>query len=306
MSKQSRTTLSVAMVIALAAVFTLPVSCVAGEKIDETRAVAADADIEISNVAGSVVVSGWDRREIHIEGVLGEGTERLDIDGDEHRLRIRVVVPKRMRGVEDTDLEIHLPATCQLEVATVSADIAVEQLTGELTLESVSGDIDLTVEAKEVDAETVSGEIDLQGGAAETILGSVSGDITIAGIPQAMIVDLEAETVSGDLIVEGATFRECRLNSVSGEIEFSGRLTESGDYTFSTHSGDIALELAGELNAKFDISTYSGEIESDFGPKRRSGRSKYRGTTELYFELGSGEADVDIETFSGDIVLEGR
>jgi hypothetical protein len=292
--------------LAFAALAAMPAPGDAQEEIDELRPLARDADVEIGNIAGSITVTTWDRAEIEITGFLGEGTERLDIDGDEKRLRIRVIVPKRARDIDDTDLEIRMPPGCRLEIGAVSADVRVEGITGELTVESVSGDIDLDVLPRELEIGTVSGEIDLIGGAPEMIVGSVSGDIVIDRIPDGLVVDLEAETVSGDLVIGGATFTACRLNTVSGEIEFLGRLDDDGEYTFNSHSGDVDLRLVGEINARFDLSTYSGEIDSDFGPQRSRRRSRYGGTSELRFEVGAGEAEVTVETFSGDIVVEER
>ena len=49
--------------------------------------------VEISNTAGSVVVTGWDRNEVEITGELGEGTERLDFTKGDKVTRIKVVLP---------------------------------------------------------------------------------------------------------------------------------------------------------------------------------------------------------------------
>ena len=52
-------------------------AAIAGSPINETRAVDADARIEVSNVRGSVTVSTWDRNEVAVTGTLGSGSASL-------------------------------------------------------------------------------------------------------------------------------------------------------------------------------------------------------------------------------------
>ena len=104
---------------------------------------------------------GWEREEIHVTGTLGEDVERLDIEGDEKRLRIGVVLPKRARNVGDTDLEVRVPRGCDLKVSTVSADIEAVNVNGRLYLKAVSGDVTGRGQPEEVEVESVSGDIEL-------------------------------------------------------------------------------------------------------------------------------------------------
>jgi hypothetical protein len=46
---------------------------IAETPISESRSVSATARIEVSNVKGSVTVTGWDRNEVGISGTLGDG-----------------------------------------------------------------------------------------------------------------------------------------------------------------------------------------------------------------------------------------
>ena len=62
----------------------------AGTPIDQTHPLDAHGRIEISNVSGEVKVTGWDKPEVHITGVLGEGAKPLKIEGDDHSLSIKV------------------------------------------------------------------------------------------------------------------------------------------------------------------------------------------------------------------------
>ena len=56
--------------------------CAAGTPINQTRVVNVDARIDVSNVKGSVTVTGWDKPEVAISGTLGEGAKGLSVTGD--------------------------------------------------------------------------------------------------------------------------------------------------------------------------------------------------------------------------------
>jgi len=46
-------------------------TAIAGESINESRPLASDGDLQISNVKGEIRVTAWDRDEVEITGELG-------------------------------------------------------------------------------------------------------------------------------------------------------------------------------------------------------------------------------------------
>jgi len=273
----------------------------AGEKIDEKRKVDANATIKISNVSGSVSVSAWDRKEVHVTGTLGEGAKELRIEGDGRHLTIKVELPDNARNVEETHLTVRVPQGCTLDVSTVSADIGVEGVEGTIRLDSVSGDIESEGKPKGVEVNTVSGEIELSVQTERVSANSVSGDIRVEDSRG----ELDLETVSGDCWAAGDKFERVRFKSVSGDLHFDGGLDKNGSYAFTTHSGEVELVLPGGIDAAFEVNTFSGDIHNVFGEDGRR-RSKHGPGEELSFTVGSGGADVRIETFSGDVMIERR
>jgi hypothetical protein len=84
----------------------------AGEQVDVTKAASASPAVDIENLAGSVRVTGWDRQEIKVTGVLGDDTEGLDFSGGPDSFEIEVEIPHGYGGRHrdlDSDLEIWLP-----------------------------------------------------------------------------------------------------------------------------------------------------------------------------------------------------
>ncbi len=80
------------------------------EEIDETLDAAADGHVDISNIAGSVKVSGWSRNAVEVTGTLGPKVEELVFERDRDKITIKVKVPRNAgRGI-DSDLRYQRPA----------------------------------------------------------------------------------------------------------------------------------------------------------------------------------------------------
>jgi hypothetical protein len=290
------------LVLTLAVSVTSVVRCLAQEKIDQTRPLNEDGTVVVNNIAGSVSILGWNKKEVRVTGTLARSAEKLEIEGDKHSLTIKVVLPKRNKGeVEDTILEIRMPQRGNVDVTTVSADIEADEIRGKMELQSVSGDIAALGEPEELEVQTVSGTVKLTAMTDHVRAQSVSGDISVTKAEG----DVAVETVSGDVMVQGRRFSRIAFNTVSGDLDLDGDLAEDGTYKFNSHSGDITLVLPAKLDADFDISTFSGDIDNDYGEKaERTG--KFVPGKQLQFVLGSGDARVQINTFSGDVRLRKR
>ena len=292
---------SILSVLAAALLVCFAAAATAQEQIDETRPLNADATVSVDNISGSIVVTGWDRDEIHVTGTLGKNTERLDIDGDKRRLRIEVVLPrgKRNINVKASHLEIMLPHGCRLDLEGISADIEVSGITGRVSAESVSGDIIVSGEPDELSVETVSGDLELDVNCDRVEAESVSGDAVLSNC---RLRDLSVGNVSGKISAEGVRARRVELGTVSGKIVFDGVLDEGGSLECGSQSGDILIYMPADLDAEVEIGSFSGDIESDFGSRRKPKKGFGPGE-ELEFVIGDGDLDIELGSFSGDIRL---
>lgn len=288
------------LLLALLAMIALP--AFAGTPIDKTVAAKAGGDVHISNVAGSVKITTWNRNQVHVSGTLGTGAERLDVDSSDGNVDIRVVLPRESRhNVEGTDLVVQLPATSHLWADTVSANITASGLTAPVRLQSVSGDVDLTSKSPDIVAKSVSGNVHVRGSAQRAHIDaqSISGDVEISGVNG----ELEGKSVSGRVALTGSnTISRASINSTSGSIRFEAALDANGDYRFHTVSGDVTLDLPKLPAARFDVTTFSGDIDTNFGPQPQR-KSEYGPGKQWNYQTGSGGVRVEIDTMSGDITL---
>ena len=307
----------------------------AQQPVNQTLPSAATGSVEIQNVTGEVHVIGWDRPEIRITGRLGEGTERLAVDGDRNRTVIQVVLPKNARNVQESQLEIHVPSRKDVKINTVSANIVVEGLSGTLESHAVSGDVNVTgspsrvtaasvsgdvlvnVSTDQVRSSTTSGDLKVSGTVRQSLYAeSVSGDVTV----DAPTPDLTARSVSGDLQITGvsrrvtattvsgdANIRAGRIQygsfeTVSGLLHFYGDLQPDAAFNVKSHSGDVELSLPASIAASFQVNTFSGDISNAFGGAARR-TSRFGPGEELNFSSGTGGALISVKTFSGSVRL---
>jgi DUF4097 and DUF4098 domain-containing protein YvlB len=268
--------------------------------VDESRPLSPTGRVVVSNIEGSVRLIGWTSAEVEITGTLGTDVEELEITGDESVLRIEVKVPNHEKRLE-TDLVLRVPVGAGIEVETVSATIEVEGLTGSVNLESVSGWVKTAGRPAELSIETVSGDLTVAESAPRTDLASVSGSITV----ELATGRLEAESVSGAIRVAEGSLENASFETVSGDISYAGDIVGRGSYEIESMSGSVTVLVPPSVSAEFDITTFSGNIDNDIGPKAR-GTSKYTPEKELSFSTGSGGARVSIESFSGSIKIKTR
>jgi DUF4097 and DUF4098 domain-containing protein YvlB len=272
----------------------------AGTSISKRTPADPSGEVEVSNTAGTVKVTGWDRAEVEVTGELGEGTERLEFTSADKVTRIKVILPNRSHHVEESDLVIHIPAASRLSVNTVSADIDVHGVQGAQRLQSVSADIATDAAEEDVECKTVSGDVTVNGSGKKGLLTitTVSGDAKVTRAAG----ELNANTVSGDFTLGVTDTSRSRLRSTSGDLTLVSQLAADGRLDIESISGDVRLDLQGAVNAEFDVSSFNGDIRNCFGPKPVS-TSEYTPGKEWRVREGQGGARVRIKTLNGDISI---
>ncbi len=289
----------------------------AANEIAETKPAATTVAVDITNVKGSVEVSGWDQAAVEVTGRLDSDSDEFEFSGTESRLTVRVFNPNRR--VHEADLQLRVPFGASLDIDCVSAKIQVENVEGELDLQAVSGKIDASGVGGRVRAETVSGSINIEGRPVSVEAKAVSGSVDILAasekplhargpngeaIVRKHMERIKASTVSGSIDIESVEVQRLECEAVSGSIDFTGAFAENGEADLETHSGGIDLRIPADTSAAFDLNTFSGGIKSDLGgtiekPKYGPGRS-------LEFVSGSGSARIHAQAFSGGISIQGR
>ena len=103
----------------------LPLAAFAGSgSIDRKVAATANGEVVISNVSGSIDVRGWDRNEVQVNGHLGSGVERLDVESNGGRTVVKVVLLRGSHDDGEAEITVSVPKDSSVEVSAVSADVS--------------------------------------------------------------------------------------------------------------------------------------------------------------------------------------
>ncbi len=252
----------------------------------------------VSNVAGSVTITTWNRREVDVQGELGSAVERVDVNTGNNGVDIRVVLRRRSARDADAHLTIRVPADVRLVASNVSASLNVSGVQGRAHLKTVSGATRATRQGSDLDATSVSGHIEISGGHARSRMraSTVSGAVDIlqgAG-------DMEVRSTSGRLEVALASAERVRLSTVSGAITVRGTLGEHGSMDLETVSGRLKVATP-TTNLRYEASSYSGRVSACF-----NGDSQWtsgRGRTRREGVRGTGGMLVVAKSHSGSVEI---
>jgi DUF4097 and DUF4098 domain-containing protein YvlB len=290
-------TLSIAIVLSLG--LAAP-PALGGSPISESADVHPQGEVEISNIAGRVEVTGWDQDRVEVTGTLGAGAERLEFRTQDRHTLIRVVHPSGARRVDASELRISMPQGGRVVVSTVAADVSIRGVSGAQRLQSVSGDVDTVVSGEDVQVKTVSGDLTLNGDGSPGLVTvtTVSGDAQLRGVTGELVL----QTVSGDLEVEGGPLERVRMRTTNGSATLRSAPAPDARIEMEAVNGTLTLVLLGEPDAEFTLETFNGDIDNAFGPEPVR-TSRFAPGTELRFTTGSGSARVNMETLNGSIIL---
>jgi DUF4097 and DUF4098 domain-containing protein YvlB len=165
----------------------------------------------------------------------------------------------------ETRLVVHVPKASSVSTTLVSADVSVRGVDGNQEIQTVSGDVD-SVAVRDVRVRTVSGDVHLAAGASKSLeVGTVSGDLKVTGSAGG---EVTINTVSGDGTLVLGTANHLRLKTVSGSFHVTTGLASDGSLEAESVSGDFIVEFTGAPPpADYDIETFSGDVTTCFGRK---------------------------------------
>ena len=287
---------------------------------ERTLAVEPDAVVNLCLKSGSVVVRGWDKRELRV---------RAEAEHVELRPAGVVGVQKQVKNVDvwvaDSDdaesvagvcmgsgnVEIDLPRGATLILKLRSGDIDVSDL-AEAHFQSMSGDTDVRRVTRAVDIENVSGSISLSDSSGRVRLLGISGDVDVSNVRPASAADpFSAKTTSGSVNLDRVTHSRVEAGTVSGDVNVTstGALARDGSYDFKTFSGDVTLTLPADASFKLNATVATGgEISTDFIVKSDKGAQPLAELSQgrLNGTVGNDGAQVNLSSFNGSLRLKKR
>jgi DUF4097 and DUF4098 domain-containing protein YvlB len=304
---------------ALAIVASLPVPIQAQgpettEKISKSFKVGPSGTLDISNISGTILVSEGGTDTIVIDAVKqvrGSASDAKDqltrtvVEMVERAGRVDVkTVYSGSKMRTSVDYRVTAPAGTNVYAHSMSGDVKVTNIRGEVRADTVSGDVVATATPGATLVRTVSGDASASGvsNPNELRVSSVSGDVTLTG---AKVRTVDADSISGTVTLADVACERATAKSLSGNILFTGPLAKGGRYQLQAQSGDIRIVPGGAQGFEVDASSFSGDIRSEFQLTLPAGqpvggqgpRKSLRGV------FGDGGAQLLLRAFSGNITI---
>jgi DUF4097 and DUF4098 domain-containing protein YvlB len=262
------------------------------QQIDTTVPVDRGQRLEVSAYGGEIAVKTWARNAVRVEAATS-GRNRIEVSQGATTLSVRT--EGRRGPASAVDLQVTAPAWMALDLSGVYTDVNVTGAKGPVTVETVEGEVVVDGGDGLVSLQSVQGSVTLRGAKGRIDVNSVNEDVNVSRTSG----EIDAETVNGEIQLEQVDATSVTATTVNGDVTYDGPIRDGGRYAFSTHNGDILVTVAPGSNAAISVSTFSGEFESEFPVTLTEARKGKR----FSFTLGSGSAQVSLESFQGTIQL---
>lgn len=248
--------------------------------------------VVVEGMAGSLQVEGWSGSTVTAVG-SGGGSSDVVLRREGSRV---VVAPGERKGRErSAELRLRVPAWADLEVQGRTLDVEVRGMASQVTVFTVVGDIVARETSGTLALSTVEGSVEVRDARGRVSARSRSDDVTLVGVEGSV----EASSGSGDVRLEGVRASSVRAETLAGDLRFQGPLADGGTYRFSVHAGDAEVVIPRDTGARVRVSTFDGELVSDFPVTIR----RYGGGGMFDFTLGNGGAVLEVQVFDGEIRL---
>lgn len=240
----------------------------AAQDFQRTYNLEAGGSVEIANVSGDVILTGYDGSAV-VVNAYKQGRDRDQVEVEDNstpgRVNLRAKYPNNCNCDASVRFEVRVPRSSNIvfeKISTASGDLKAEGFSGRLHLSTASGNVTVT---------RVGGEI-------------------------------KASSASGTVRVSNATGR-VNASSASGDVEVElTRLEGAGDMRFTSASGNVHVRMPTDIDARVSLSTVSGDIETNFPIEVR--RNRHGSGSRAEGQLGSGTRELKISSASGDVSLK--
>lgn len=261
-------------------------------QIDTTVPAERGQRLEANAFGGQITVKTWARNAVRVQA---DPTSRTQVVVSTSGSTVSVRTEGRRGPASAVNLDLTVPAWMGLDLSGVYTDVSVDGAKGPVTVETVQGEVEVNGGDGQVSLSSVQGSVRLRGAKGRIEVHSVNEDVRVSETSG----EIRAETVNGEVSLQKVDATTLDASTVNGDVAYDGPIHDGGHYALSSHNGDITLAVPASANAAVSVSTFSGDFESEFPVTLTQGRKGKR----FNFTLGTGNAEVELESFQGTIRL---
>jgi hypothetical protein len=234
------------------------------ERTTRTLKIGADGVLGLGNIAGDIVVTRGGGSDATVEIVktargrdVNDAREQLQLvqvevteRGGRADVRTRYPGNQERRNGNRRNFSVSVaynvttPAGTRLSIESISGNVKVSDIKGDVSANTVSGDVRISGAARISAAKTISGVVEIVDAQSDGALesGSVSGDVLLRRVTARRV---NAASVSGSIKLEEVQSDRVSASTTSGGVSFGGPLARSGRYELNSFSGEIRVLLSG-------------------------------------------------------------
>ncbi len=294
-----------------------------GDDSELSIEVGSKVYVSIKVCDGDLEINGWDRDEVRAFVSEGDPFEfrvlerdsksnkpiwveiqsKTDMSAKRTSSRFEYIgyrdMPKRFNCLEGDKISLDIPRNASIRIEGEADDMNISDIHS-LEIGKGSGDINLANIENGVRVKTYGGDItatDL-GGTVDIV--STNGDTSIYKTRSSDPGDyLSVKAFDGGISLQSIGHRDVKTSTVSGDINFEGKVFERGRYNFSSQQGDINLRIP-ELSSCKVSATLGGAFRTDISFSdftiAQAGELK-----SVSGKLGTGSGVISVSTIGGSL-----
>jgi hypothetical protein len=235
--------------------------------------------------------TNYDGRHVHVSsksGVLLYADVEVEVPRHHVEAKFRNVMgPMEAAGLEG-----------KLVFDTGNGPLDLKNLSGDLVADTGSGHVTISDIEGSFRCDTGSGDADIANFRGDRlVLDSGSGDVRLTAVHAKQ---LAADTGSGSVKISGAEIEELTLDTGSGDVEIEAAGTMLTRLKADTGSGSVKLRLGADATFEAHASVGSGDIVNHYPDAQPIVKKR----EVVGYRRGDARTRIDIDTGSGDVVLE--
>ena len=182
--------------------------------------VGPQASVSINNQYGPISVKPGAGNVVVVRVLLR--SDKVEVDRNQSGNRVDILshlFPGATPETAKVDYEVQVPS---------DASVTLRSTTGPLGAEKLQGDVSVEGATAIVDVRDISN--------AHVHVKTLNGPVTLTRIQDGHV---EITSVSGDVVLNDVSGPLVQVNSTSGKIRYDGDFGGGGEYSLTSHTGDI-------------------------------------------------------------------
>jgi DUF4097 and DUF4098 domain-containing protein YvlB len=249
--------------------------------------VGRKASISIINQYGPISVRAGARKEVLVTAILH--SDKVEVDRGQSGSRV-TLLSHLLPGADTTsgqvEYQVVVPADASVTLHSATGPLHVEKLHGDVILESNTANVDVR--------DLADGHVHVK---------TLNGPVTLTNVVDGHV---EITSLSGDVILNSVSGPLVEVNSSSGKINYDGDFGGEGEYSLTSHTGDIEATAPGDASIDVTARSEQGKVVSDFSLQPKHTSFPIRAGSAFAGTVGKAASSVKLFSFSGKIHLKKR